>query len=55
MSQIYGYVRVSSMEQNEERQIIALKDAGVFYETSYFPEKCYKQQVKYKEKCTEKC
>ena len=29
MSQIYGYVRVSSMEQNEERQIIALKDAGV--------------------------
>lgn len=29
MSRVYGYVRVSSMEQNEERQIIALKRAGV--------------------------
>lgn len=26
---IYGYVRVSTKEQNEERQIIALKEAGV--------------------------
>ncbi len=26
---IYGYVRVSSMDQNEERQMIALADAGV--------------------------
>ena len=26
---IYGYARVSSYEQNEERQIIALKKAGV--------------------------
>lgn len=25
----YGYVRVSTRDQNEERQIIALKDAGV--------------------------
>ena len=29
MSNVYGYVRVSSMEQNEERQMIALKKAGV--------------------------
>lgn len=29
MGNIYGYVRVSSMEQNEERQMIALKRAGV--------------------------
>ena len=29
MKQIYGYVRVSSSEQNEERQIIAMKSAGV--------------------------
>lgn len=25
----YGYVRVSSKDQNKERQIVALKDAGV--------------------------
>lgn len=29
MNKEYGYVRVSSMEQNEDRQIIALKKAGV--------------------------
>ena len=29
MSEIYGYVRVSSMEQNEGRQMVALKQAGV--------------------------
>lgn len=29
MSKIYGYVRVSSMEQNESRQMVALKQAGV--------------------------
>ncbi len=26
---IYGYVRVSSTDQNEDRQMIALKSAGV--------------------------
>ena len=26
---IYGYVRVSTYEQNEQRQCIALKEAGV--------------------------
>ena len=29
MSNVYGYARVSSIEQNEERQMIALKKAGV--------------------------
>lgn len=29
MDNIYGYVRVSSIEQNEDRQMIALKKAGV--------------------------
>lgn len=29
MRNMYGYVRVSSIEQNEERQMIALKKAGV--------------------------
>lgn len=29
MGKVYGYVRVSSMEQNEERQVIALKKVGI--------------------------
>ena len=29
MGNIYGYVRVSSIEQNEDRQVIVLKKAGV--------------------------
>ncbi len=29
MSKVYGYVRVSSAEQNEDRQMMALKKAGV--------------------------
>ena len=28
----YGYVRVSSREQNEDRQLIALKEVGTFYD-----------------------
>ena len=31
----YGYARVSSQEQNEERQLIALKKAGVRRKTLY--------------------
>lgn len=29
MNDVYGYVRVSSIEQNEARQMAALKNAGV--------------------------
>ena len=29
MANVYGYARVSTKEQNEDRQIIALKEAGV--------------------------
>ena len=29
MNEIYGYVRVSTKEQNEDRQIFAMKDFGV--------------------------
>ena len=29
MMNIYGYVRVSTVEQNEDRQMIALRQAGV--------------------------
>ncbi len=31
---IYGYIRVSSKDQNEDRQRIALKDVGVAEKTS---------------------
>ncbi len=31
MGNVYGYVRVSSIEQNEDRQMIALKKAGVSF------------------------
>jgi DNA invertase Pin-like site-specific DNA recombinase len=35
MNNTYGYVRVSSMEQNEDRQMIALKNVGVHSENIY--------------------
>ena len=35
MSKIYGYVRVSSVDQNEDRQIIAMKEAGVSAENVF--------------------
>jgi DNA invertase Pin-like site-specific DNA recombinase len=33
--QTYGYVRVSSADQNEQRQILALRGEGVFYENLF--------------------
>ena len=33
-AQIYGYIRVSTKEQHEDRQVIAMREAGV-------PEKNY--------------
>ena len=27
--EIYGYIRVSSKDQNEDRQLLAMRDAGV--------------------------
>ena len=35
MSSIYGYVRVSSKDQNEKRQIIAMKEANVAEKNIY--------------------
>ena len=35
MSKIYGYVRVSSREQNEDRQLISLKEMGVSAENIF--------------------
>ena len=35
MNEIYGYVRVSTKEQNEDRQIFAMKDFGVAEENIF--------------------
>lgn len=35
MGNIYGYVRVSTKEQNEDRQLIALHDVGVMQKNIY--------------------
>ncbi len=35
MSKNYGYIRVSTKEQNEERQLIALKEFGISKESTF--------------------
>ena len=35
MGNIYGYVRVSTKEQNEDRQLIALHEVGVLQKNIY--------------------
>lgn len=35
MSEVYGYVRVSSRDQNEERQMIAMREVGVMSRNIY--------------------
>ena len=32
---IYGYIRVSSRDQNEDRQLIAIKEVGVLEKNIY--------------------
>lgn len=32
---VYGYIRVSTQEQNEDRQMIALNEAGVIEKNIY--------------------
>lgn len=51
MSTIYGYIRVSSKDQNEDRQLIALKEAGVERENIYLDKKSGKDfdRPQYKE------
>ena len=39
MSKVYGYVRVSSMDQNEDRQIIAMQEAGIPNENVFVDKK----------------
>ena len=40
MGNEYGYVRVSTKEQNTDRQHIALKEAGVPPENSFVVRRC---------------
>ena len=35
MGNVYGYIRVSSREQNEDRQLIALKEVGIAEKSIY--------------------
>ena len=39
MSKVYGYVRVSSTDQNEDRQLIAMQEAGVPKENLFVDKK----------------
>ena len=39
MSKIYGYVRVSSKDQNEERQLIAMRSFGIPHNQIYIDKK----------------
>ena len=50
MGKVYGYVRVSSMEQNEDRQMIALEKVGVAAGNIYMDKQSGKDfhRVKYK-------
>lgn len=50
MTEIYGYVRVSSIDQNEERQLIELAKRNVVYKNIYIDKqsgKCF-ERPKYK-------
>lgn len=54
MDSIYGYIRVSSTEQNEDRQLEAMREAGVAEQNIYvdkqsgkdFKRPQYQQMVK---------
>lgn len=35
MVNVYGYIRVSSRDQNEDRQLVALKEVGVSEKSIY--------------------
>lgn len=50
MSKVYGYVRVSSVDQNEDRQMIAMREAGVPKDNVYLDKKSGKdfERPKYK-------
>ena len=53
MSNIYGYIRVSSKDQNEDRQLIALNEVGVERKNVYLDKKSGKDfdRPQYKSCC----
>ncbi len=50
MSNIYGYIRVSSKDQNENRQLIALNEVGVERRNIYLDKKSGKDFVRHQYK-----
>ncbi len=50
MGKIYGYIRVSSQDQNEDRQVVAMQDMGVPQENIYIDKQSGKdfQRPQYK-------
>ena len=46
MAEIYGYVRVSSIDQNEERQIVELSKRNVLSKNIYIDKQSGKRFVK---------
>ena len=51
MTKIYGYVRVSSIDQNEDRQMVALAAAGVAQEAIYIDKQSGKNFVRKQYQC----
>ena len=47
---VYGYIRVSSREQNEDRQLIAMREAGVTEENIFLDKQSGKDFEKTKKK-----
>lgn len=51
MTKIYGYVRVSSIDQNEDRQMVALAAAGVAQEAIYIDKQSGKNFARKQYQC----
>lgn len=50
-AKVYGYIRVSSRDQNEDRQLVAMKDAGVPEENIFIDKQSGKDFNRPKYKC----
>lgn len=42
---VYGYIRVSSAEQNEARQVLALREAGVKGERMFLDKTSSRERI----------
>ena len=54
---IYGYIRVSTREQNEDRQVIALREVGVPERNVYMMNDKYRESWynRSSQSCTDSC